>query len=122
MPDQFSVIDVGSNAMRLQIAGVDHPKHYRILEQQRQPVRLGRDVFKTGKLNPSMAEAALKVLQEFKTLGQRYRVKALKAVGTSALREASDGKLFIRKARKIGIPLEVVSEEEEARLISLGIM
>jgi exopolyphosphatase/guanosine-5'-triphosphate,3'-diphosphate pyrophosphatase len=122
MPDQFSVIDVGSNAMRLQIAGVDHPKHYRVLEQDRQPVRLGHDVFKTGKLNSSMAEAALKVLQEFKSRGDRYRVKAVKAVGTSALREASDAKSFIKKARAIGVPLEVLSEEEEARLISLGIM
>jgi exopolyphosphatase/guanosine-5'-triphosphate,3'-diphosphate pyrophosphatase len=38
------------------------------------------------------------------------------------LREAADGGLFIRRARKLGIPLEVLSEEEEARLISLGIM
>ena len=122
MSDHFSVVDVGSNAMRLQIAAVDHPQHYRVLEQDRQPVRLGREVFKTGKLNASTVEAALKVLQDFKGLADRYRVKAMKAVGTSALREASDGRLFIKKAQKIGIPLEIISEEEEARLISLGIM
>jgi len=122
MSDHFLVVDVGSNAMRLQIAAVDHPKHYRILEQDRQPVRLGRDVFKTGKLNPAAVEAALRVLQDFKALGDRYHVKAIKAVGTSALRAASDARSFMRKAHKTGIPLEVVSEEEEARLISLGIM
>ena len=122
MPENFLVVDVGSNAMRLQIAGVDRPKHYRVLEQAREPVRLGHDVFKTGKLNAAAAEAALKVLGDFKKLGERYRVKATRAVGTSALREASDGQLFIRRARKVGIPLELLSEEEEARLISLGIM
>src|ERR1051325_10627513 len=122
MPENFLVIDVGSNAIRLQIAGVDRPKHYRILEQAREPVRLGHDVFKTGKLNPDIVEAALKVRAEFKKVGDRYRVKAIRAVGTSALREAADGALFIRRARKLGIPLEVLSEEEEARLISLGIM
>lgn len=122
MADHFAVIDVGSNAMRCQVAVVDHPKHYRVLEQERQPVRLGRDVFKTGKLNPQTAEAALKVLADFKKLADRYRVKAIRAVGTSALREASDSRSFIRRAAKLGVPLEVLSEEEEARLISLGIM
>jgi exopolyphosphatase/guanosine-5'-triphosphate,3'-diphosphate pyrophosphatase len=122
MADHFAVIDVGSNAMRCQIAVVDHPKHYRVLEQERQPVRLGHDVFKTGKLHPESAEAALKVLADFKKLADRFRVKALRAVGTSALREASDGRALIRKAAKLGVPLEVLSEQDEARLISLGIM
>jgi len=122
MADHFAVIDVGSNAMRCQVAVVDHPKHYRVLEQERQPVRLGREVFNTGKLNPQTAEAALNVLADFKKLADRFRVKAIRATGTSALREASDGRAFVKRAAKIGIPLEVLSEEEEARLISLGIM
>ena len=122
MADHFAVVDVGSNAMRCQVAVVDHPMHYRILEQERQPVRLGRDVFETGKLNPQSAEAALKVLADFKKLADRFRVKALRVVGTSALREASDASLLIRRAAKLGVPLEVLSEQDEARLISLGIM
>jgi exopolyphosphatase/guanosine-5'-triphosphate,3'-diphosphate pyrophosphatase len=122
MPDHFAVVDVGSNAMRLQIAAVDHPKYYRIVEQERQSVRLGHEVFQTRKLNPKVADAALKVLGEFRTLSDRYRVKAMRAVATSALREASDGGSFVRRARKAGIPLEILSGEEEARLISLGIM
>jgi exopolyphosphatase/guanosine-5'-triphosphate,3'-diphosphate pyrophosphatase len=122
MPDHFAVVDVGSNAMRFQIAAVEHPKRYRVLEQDRQPVRLGHDVFRTGRLNPRTADAALKVLSDFKALADQHRVKAIRAVGTSALREAADGSAFVRRARKAGTPLEIVSEEEEARLISLGIM
>jgi exopolyphosphatase/guanosine-5'-triphosphate,3'-diphosphate pyrophosphatase len=122
MADHFAVMDVGSNAMRCQIAAVDHPKHYRVLEQDRQPVRLGQEVFQTGKLNPDTADSALKVLAEFKKLSDRFRVKAIRAAGTSALREASDGRAFVRRAEKIGVPLEILPEEEEARLISLGIM
>ena len=118
MADHFAVIDVGSNAMRWQIAAVDHPKHYRILAQDRQPVRLGREVFQTGKLNPPSVEAALKVLSEFKTVANRYRVKAIRAVGTSAMREASDRRSFLKHAHALGVPLEVLPEEEEARLIS----
>jgi exopolyphosphatase/guanosine-5'-triphosphate,3'-diphosphate pyrophosphatase len=122
MPDHFAVVDVGSNAMRLQIARVDHAKQYRVLEQERQSVRLGHEVFQTGKLNPKAAEAALKVLGTYHALANRYRVKAIRAVGTSALREARDGKAFIRRARQVGIPLELLSVEDEARLMSLGIM
>jgi exopolyphosphatase / guanosine-5'-triphosphate,3'-diphosphate pyrophosphatase len=108
--------------MRCQVAVVEQPKHYRVIEQDRQPVRLGHDVFKTGKLNPETVAAALKVLIDFKKLASRFHVKAIRAVGTSALREASDSRGFIKTAAKIGIPLEVLSEESEARLISLGIM
>jgi exopolyphosphatase/guanosine-5'-triphosphate,3'-diphosphate pyrophosphatase len=122
MSNHFAVIDVGSNAMRWQIAAVDHPKHYRIVEQNRHPVRLGRQVFQTGKLDPEAAEAALHVLKEFKSAADRYRVKALRAAGTSALREASDRQKFINRAKTVGVPLEVLSEQDEARLISLGIM
>jgi exopolyphosphatase/guanosine-5'-triphosphate,3'-diphosphate pyrophosphatase len=122
MASHFAVIDIGSNAMRCQVAVVDHPKHYRVLEQERQPVRLGHDVFQTGKLNPQTIEAALKVLGDFKKVSDRFRVKAIRAVGTSALREASDGRAFIKRAARIGVPLEILSEQEEARLISLGIM
>ncbi|MGE5817902.1 MAG: HD domain-containing protein [Deltaproteobacteria bacterium] len=122
MADHFAVLDVGSNAIRSQIAAVDHPQRYRVIEQDRQPVRLGHDVFQTRKLNPTVVESAVKVLVDFKNLATRYRVKGIKAAGTSALREAADGKSFQRRVQKLGIPLEVISEEKEARLISLGLM
>ena len=122
MADHFAVIDVGSNAIRWQVAAVDHPKHYRILAQDRQPVRLGQDVFRTGKLNPQAVEAGLKVLAEFKDLARRYRAKAVRAAATSAMREASDRRSFLKRAHALGVPLEVLPEQEEARLISLGIM
>jgi len=122
MAHHFAVIDIGSNAMRWQIAAVDHPKHYRIVAQDRQPVRLGSKVFQNGKLEPQAVEAALRVLKDFKAAADKHRVRAIRAAGTSALREASDRRKFISRAKAIGIPLEVLSEQDEARLISLGIM
>ncbi len=116
------MLDVGSNAIRSQIASVDHPQLYRVVEQDRQPVRLGHAVFQSHKLDPAAVESAIKAIVDFKQLTTRYRVKMIKAAGTSALREAGDGKAFQRRVQKLGIPLEVISEEEEARLISLGLM
>ncbi len=108
MRDHFAVIDVGSNAIRWQIAAVDHPKHYRIVAQDRQPVRLGQKVFHTGKLDPQAVDAALRVLKDFKEAADRYRVKAIRAAGTSALREASDAQKFIRRAKAGGVPLKLI--------------
>jgi exopolyphosphatase / guanosine-5'-triphosphate,3'-diphosphate pyrophosphatase len=122
MEHHFAVMDAGSNALRWQIAAVDHPKHYRIVAQDRQPVRLGRKVFQTGKLDPQATEAALKVFKQFKSVADRYRVKGIRAVGTSALREAANSQTFIRAAKSVGVRLEVLSEHDEARLISVGIM
>jgi len=122
MADHFAVIDVGSNAIRWQVAAVDHPKHYRVIAQERRPVRLGREVFQTGRLSPQAAEAALKAFGDFRAAADRYRVRAVRAVGTSALREAADRRSFLKRAHALRVPLEILPEEEEARLISLGVM
>ena len=122
MAEYFAVIDIGSNALRFQLASVEQPGSYRILEQDRRPVRLGREVFKTAKLNQAAVESALEALRDFKASADRYQVKTLRAVATAALREAADGAAFIARANEIGVPAEIISEDEEARLISLGVM
>ena len=123
MADHFAVVDVGSNAMRFQVAAViDRGRHYQIIEQDRRAVRLGHRVFQTGRLDSNVVEAALKALSDFKDFAARHKVRATRAVGTAALREAADSRSFLRSCKKIGMPLEILSEEEEARLISLGII
>jgi exopolyphosphatase/guanosine-5'-triphosphate,3'-diphosphate pyrophosphatase len=123
MADHFAVVDAGSNALRFQLVSViGRGRRYRIVEQDRKPVRLGRGVFQTGKLDPRASEQALDVLAGFKALAEKHHVKAMRCVATAALREASDSRSFLVKCKKIGVPLEILSEEEEARLITLGIM
>jgi exopolyphosphatase/guanosine-5'-triphosphate,3'-diphosphate pyrophosphatase len=122
MAEYFAVVDIGSNALRFQLASVDQPGSYRVIEQDRRPIRLGREVFKTGKLTPAAVESALDTLREFKASADRYQVNAFRAVATAALREAGDGAEFIVRAKETGVPAEIISEDEEARLISLGVM
>ena len=122
MPTTFAVIDAGSNAIRLQIASVDQPGTYRIIEQDRRPVRLGHKVFETGALDPASRSDALDALKRFKSIADRHGVASIRAIATSAMREARDGPSFIEDVAELGITLEVLSEEEEARLISLGIL
>ena len=121
--DHFAVVDVGSNAIRFQVASVmDRGRHYRIVHQDRKPVRLGYRVFQTGKLDPNVTDAALKALKEFKNIADRHKVRATQSVATAAMREAKDAAAFLARCKKIGMPLEVLSEEDEARLISSGII
>jgi exopolyphosphatase/guanosine-5'-triphosphate,3'-diphosphate pyrophosphatase len=123
MAEHFAVVDVGSNAMRFQVASVmDRGRHYRIIHQDRKPVRLGHRVFQTGKLDPKVSESALKALTDFKSIADRHGVVATHSVATAALREATDARSFLARCKKIGMPLEILAEEEEARLISLGII
>ena len=122
MPNTFAVIDAGSNAIRLQIAAVDQAGTYRIIEQDRRPVRLGHNVFETGALDPGSRSAALDALRRFKVVADRHGVAAIRAIATSAMREARDGASFIEDVAQLGIRLEVLSEDDEARLISSGIL
>src|SRR5262245_28469143 len=122
MAKTFAVIDAGSNAIRLQIASVDQPGSYKIIEQERRAVRLGHKVFETGKLDKTSRTEALDALRKFKLAADRAECVAIRAVGTSAMREASDAQSFIQKAVEAGVPLEVLPEHEEARLISRGIL
>lgn len=120
--DTFAVIDAGSNAIRLQIARIADHGSYRIVEQQRHPVRLGHGVFETGVLDTRTRESALRVLKRFKSRTDRLRVTAMRAVATSAMREAKDAAAFVAAAAEIGVTLEVLSEEDEARLTTIGIL
>jgi exopolyphosphatase/guanosine-5'-triphosphate,3'-diphosphate pyrophosphatase len=122
MTSTFAAIDVGSNAMRLQIASVDQPGTYRILEQDRKAVRLGHGVFETGALDPDSRAQALDALKKFKAVADKSDAKVIRAVATSAMREAKDGPSFVKEAAELGVNLEILSEDDEARLISLGIL
>src|SRR5215510_6608451 len=122
MPTTFAAIDAGSNAIRIQIASVEQPGTYKIIEQDRRPARLGHGVFETGALDPESRAEALDALKRFKSTADKHGAKTIRAVATSAMREAKDGAAFIQEAEALGLNLEVLSEEDEARLISLGIL
>src|SRR5262245_17211107 len=117
MAATFAVIDTGTNTISLQIASVYQPGTYRIMEQDVSPVRLGHGVFETGALDPASRADALDAFKRFRSLADRHGAAATRAVATSALREASDGQGFIEEVAALGISLEILSEQDEARLI-----
>jgi exopolyphosphatase/guanosine-5'-triphosphate,3'-diphosphate pyrophosphatase len=94
----------------------------KILASGREVTRLGESVFRTGKVSPEAIGLVCKVLG---TMAQQYRkldVIGVRAVATSAIRDASNQDEFLVKASEaIAAPVEIISGQEESRLIHLGV-
>ncbi len=119
---KIAAIDVGSNAMRMVVGEVDEAWQVATLENVRLPVRLGQDVFSKGCLEHETIQQAEIAFLRFKHVADKYGVQRMRAVATSAAREASNGDLLIDRIRHAcGIELEIISGEEEAGLIHLAV-
>lgn len=121
-PNVIAAIDVGTNAVRLEIARVHPGGALETLHQERDPIRPGEGVFTTGRMPAEVEERLVATLRRYAALCRRYRAQ-VRAVGTSALREAKNGPDVVRRVRAAaGLELEVISGREEARLICLGVL
>ncbi|HVJ90745.1 MAG TPA: Ppx/GppA phosphatase family protein [Labilithrix sp.] len=135
---RFAALDLGSNAMRLRIVEAhasgglgreqlsllpDSGTSWREVVNLRAPVRLGSEVFVTGKLAMASIGQACAALREFRQSMDDAKVDAYRATATSAVREASNGTTLVERARReAGIELEVIEGIEEARLIQLAVV
>ncbi len=104
------------------VASVDPASgHFRILERAKEPVRIGQGARKRRLSAAAMARGAA-VLRRFRKEADRWKAE-VRAVATSAVREALNREIFLKLARRrSGIRVQVVSGAEEARLIHLGIL
>ncbi|HKV03624.1 MAG TPA: HD domain-containing protein [Candidatus Acidoferrales bacterium] len=117
-PVQLTAIDAGSNAIRLVIARATSPQHIQILESERAAVRLGHHAFTRHLLDDDTIDRAARAFRHFRNRMDQWHVTAYRAVATAAAREARNcRRLMERIRRKTGIELEVISSEEEARLV-----
>jgi exopolyphosphatase/guanosine-5'-triphosphate,3'-diphosphate pyrophosphatase len=118
----LAAIDVGTNAVRLELARPDADGSLETLHQERDPIRPGEGVFATGTMPEETAERLLSTLRRYAALCRRHKAH-VRAVATSALREARNSSDIVRRVREeAGLNLEVVSGKEEARLICLGVL
>ncbi|MBN2324683.1 MAG: hypothetical protein JXQ30_13195 [Spirochaetes bacterium] len=122
LPIRIASIDVGSNAMRFLAAEFEDKNTYTLLASDRYPLRLGHDVFVSGRMTDETISSALGGLATFSDHMSRLQVKRYRAVATSAVRESTNGDELIRRSHEeIGLDLEKISGAEEARLIHLSV-
>jgi exopolyphosphatase/guanosine-5'-triphosphate,3'-diphosphate pyrophosphatase len=123
---RYAAIDIGSNSVRMMAAEVEANgpagQPPRVLVEDRQVTRLGASVFQGGSISKEALDFLCATLERQVALFRPLDVLALRAVATAAVRDASNREEFLeRTARVIGQPVEIISGQEEARLIHLGV-
>ena len=114
---RLAAIDIGTNTIRLVVAEVEPDGTYRILDEEREPARLGQGLADTGRLSATAVERGLAAIGKMKAIADGFGVSELRALATSAVREAADGRAFCREAqRRHRVKIEVISGDEEAQL------
>jgi exopolyphosphatase/guanosine-5'-triphosphate,3'-diphosphate pyrophosphatase len=113
---------MGASAIRLVIAEAQADGPVRVLSEASRGVLLGRDTFSGGVIRPKTWDAAFAALEGFRELIDSHRASQIRAVATSAVREARNGELFLdRIRRQLGIGFEIINEAEESRLVYLAV-
>lgn len=119
---KFAAIDIGSNAIRLQITKVlefENIITFKKLEYVRFPLRLGRDVFSDKKISDYNVARFMKLMTAYKHLIDLYEVDHYYACATSAMRESSNGKdLANRTMDELGLKINIISGTREADMIN----
>ncbi len=120
-----AVIDVGSTAVRMEVAELQPDGSTRVLDSLQQPVHLGKDSFTKGRILQSTLEECVKILKGYRRVMLEYGVtdpNLIRAVATSAVREAGNRETFLdRVYMATGINVEAIDEAEETRLTYLSI-
>ena len=117
-----AVIDMGASAIRLLVAETGPGDAVRILEEASRGVLLGKETFTHGRIGAATMEAALRVLEGFRSIMDVYGVVRYRAVATSAVREAANSDSFLDRVRiRTGLDVEIIDGSEENRLTYLAV-
>ncbi len=115
-------IDVGANAIRLEMGRPLSDGSIEIVHEERDPLRPGQGLFKTGVISSTVIERLISTMQRYAALCRRHGAQ-VRVVGTSAVREAANREDVVRRIKQeTGLTLEVISGQEEARLVCLGVL
>lgn len=118
----LAAIDIGSNAARLLITEVTPDQNakpcFNKLNLVRVPLRLGFDVFENKQISGEKQEMLMQTMKAYRALMEAYKVEALKACATSAMRDAENAKDLLRRVfAETGIDIEIISGDMEANLV-----
>jgi len=119
---RIAAIDIGSNSVRLVVAQVLPGGGYRILNEERENTRLASVLASTGRLDTTAMNQTLAALRNFLTIAQGFGAREVRAIATSAIREAVNGRAFCERIQaELQLKVEVIAPREEARLAFLSV-
>lgn len=122
---KLAAVDIGSNAIRLQITHVTHYQdniNFKKLEYVRFPLRLGKDVFHDKKISDPNRRKFVKLMQAYKLLIDLYEVDDYMVCATSAMRESENGKDIAQQVKQdVGLKIQIIDGNREADLINIAL-
>lgn len=111
----IAIIDLGSNSVRLILVKVGEKGNFKIINDIKESLRLQEDLGKNAKILDERIKKGVLTLQMFRQICDAAQVEEIIAVGTEALRQASNGQVFLDEVKKAtGIEIRILSGEEEA--------
>ena len=120
----IAAIDLGTNSLHMVVVEIE-PKlpSFSIIGKEKETVRLGNREPETGNLKLEVMERAIHALARFQEIAKTLDAEAIVAVATSAIREAPNGRDFLERVKKeLGLDVDLISGQEEARRIYLGVL
>jgi exopolyphosphatase / guanosine-5'-triphosphate,3'-diphosphate pyrophosphatase len=120
----IAAIDMGTNSLHMVVVKIEPTlPSFRIIAKEKETVRLGNRDLTTGELKPEIIDQAIKTLRRFQEVAKTANVETIIAVATSAVREAPNGKDFLQRIKDdLGLSVDLISGQEEARRIYLGVL
>ena len=121
--EKYGAVDIGSNAIRLLIATVVEQQGkdtiFKKTSLVRVPIRLGADVFLTGKISEGNASRMIDAMNAFQLLMKTHNITRFKACATSAMREASNGQEIANRVKEAsGLTINIIDGNDEAAIIA----
>lgn len=122
---KLAAIDIGSNAIRFQVSSVltnQTRALFKKLEYIRFPLRLGHDVFTSGRISDKSIEKFTTLMKAYKLLIELYEVDDYMFCATSAMRESENGQELAKRIHdELGIVINIIDGDLEAELINKAI-
>ncbi|MEJ2085649.1 MAG: Ppx/GppA phosphatase family protein [Acidobacteriota bacterium] len=113
---RLGIVDLGSNTARLVAFAFEKGRWLRLIDQLREPIRLGEGLGRDGTLTEEAQRRAETSLALFARYAANTGLHDVEVLGTSALRDAANREQFLDRIRPLGLSVTVLSGEEEARL------
>ncbi len=120
----IAAIDMGTNSLHMVIVQIEPTlPAFSIIGREKETVRLGDRDLVTGNLKPEVIKRAIAALGRFQEVAKMLNAETIVAVATSAVREAPNGKDFLQRIEdELGLSVDLISGQEEARRIYLGVL
>ncbi|HIK34735.1 MULTISPECIES: Ppx/GppA phosphatase family protein [unclassified Thermosynechococcus] len=120
----LAAIDVGTNSIHMVVVQIQPSlPSFKIIATEKDMVRLGERCQITGQLTEEAMNRAIATLRRCRELAMGLKAEEIIGVATSAVREAPNGREFLERVKEeTGLTIDLISGEEEARRIYLGVL